>query len=535
MRWSKVLYLIVSLFLILWAVIFYFTYKAEKEFQERLDEVGKTMDKKDSKVYQEIEEDINIEETEDAQKKDEKKDIQDDIEDSIEEDIQKQLDVEGVYEDVSESQLQELQSEYSDNIWVNEDFWRLRILEDIYEKQPSKEILVLLVEGFAWVKDYDTALEYLKDLYSQDPELADMDIYLLFEVFLNSMSFSRNNLEQIQSIAESYNQDWYLSDWDKIFFNSLISLVHFEYEDFFEKVEKIEDGKYLDFKDDIRMIKQQYENFKDAEEYYINWLLSFVLYQHWYYKIAKRIAMDVLEENSSYILPNQVLWYSNFLMWNFEEANDFFRSLLDYDSTNFSLYNFFIGISYFWLWEYARAVTFLSQVENHDEILDVKRYLIVSYKNLEQYWNMMDYFQKLLELGKPLTEYDYYTFFDVVFYQPWKKSDSFDLLKSNPRLVVDYISWCYEHMDENKFPCRYARWWFHFARWQYDIWIRYLEHIVEEFPRNYIFEAIGDYYYEKEEFDKARKNYILAIRYSTDSEERKTLRDNIYNIILEQK
>jgi len=47
------------------------------------------------------------------------------------------------------------------------------------------------------------------------------------------------------------------------------------------------------------------------------------------------------------------------------------------------------------------------------------RYLILSYEKISDKKNMINSFKQLIEQNN-LIEYDYYVFFDKIFYEPWQ-------------------------------------------------------------------------------------------------------------------
>jgi len=61
-----------------------------------------------------------------------------------------------------------------------------------------------------------------------------------------------------------------------------------------------------------------------------------------YFSIAKKIALNALDQNDKYSLPYQVLAYTNFLTNNTEVAADYFLKLAEFDQANKDSYKFFI-------------------------------------------------------------------------------------------------------------------------------------------------------------------------------------------------
>jgi len=91
------------------------------------------------------------------------------------------------------------------------------------------------------------------------------------------------------------------------------------------------------------------------------------------------LALHSLLVDKDYILPYQVLAYSNFLTHNREAAKEYFLKLADFDTANASLYKFLIGISYYRYGDYEQSILYLNQVTDAGLQTDVYRYMLLSY------------------------------------------------------------------------------------------------------------------------------------------------------------
>ena len=89
--------------------------------------------------------------------------------------------------------------------------------------------------------------------------------------------------------------------------------------------------------------------------------------------------MRALLKNKNYILPYQVLAYTNFLTHNRESAKDYFLKLADFDTSNASLYKLLIGASYYRHGDYEQSIIYLSQVTDSHLKIDVYRYMLLCY------------------------------------------------------------------------------------------------------------------------------------------------------------
>ncbi len=519
---SKKLFLkIMFLIFIVFALItIYLVHRTESQMQSDMYEISSQLDDVDEMFYDEYEEwgsdnlTWDLSESEDLLEEDEDIDIHiDDI---------------AVWED--DIDIDSLDTSRIDDIWY------IEILEALYEQDWSIEVLSSLIDLLVDNYMFEDAFNHLYEIYLDEwLTYLDFDPNLVLYVFINSIDFTRSNISTFQSLVDEYYEEEMISETDYIFYEAIVDLIHMNFDNFISKVNSISnDPNYDSLNSDLEIAIWQYHKFKDAPDYYKQWLVSFVLLQHWYFSLAERVAERTLRENSNYILANQVIWYSNFVLWNADTSNKYFDKLLNIDSWNSDTYNFYMWTNYFWQWRNQRAIGNLSQVNEWNYKKDAIRYLSIAYYNIDDNDRMIDSFEKLLNLHRPLNEFDYYTFFDFLFYSESFFESDFSLFFRNTSTVREYITACYQDLEwEELWVCRYARAWLHFAREEYDIAYRYLRFISQEYPRDYIFRALGDYYYENGQLDDSRRHYLKAIAYSDDWEFRESTRWDLLDVLIE--
>jgi len=61
-----------------------------------------------------------------------------------------------------------------------------------------------------------------------------------------------------------------------------------------------------------------------------------------YFSLANKLAVESILQDSEYILPHQILAYSNFLTNNWEKSIENFYQLVKLDPENQDKYNFYI-------------------------------------------------------------------------------------------------------------------------------------------------------------------------------------------------
>jgi len=146
-------------------------------------------------------------------------------------------------------------------------------------------------------------------------------------------------------------------------------------------------------------------------------------------------------QNGDYILPYQVLAYTNFLTHNREAAKEYFLKLADFDTSNASMYKFLIGVSYYRFGDYEQSILYLSQVTDSSLQTDVYRYMLLSYIQNEDSNDSIRMRQNLL--GQyDLQASDFSLFFDQMVYIPFRSGKPFTLYFENPQLADLYLGKC---------------------------------------------------------------------------------------------
>lgn len=139
--------------------------------------------------------------------------------------------------------------------------------------------------------------------------------------------------------------------------------------------------------------------------------------------MAQKRAVVLRSQDPKYILPYQILAQAALLQSHRDEASQYFSSLLDMDNSHPSQYQFGMCASAFRLKNYTDALLHCQQVKDRN-LPDALRYMLLSYYQMKDWQGMMDTFQKIL-LQPKISENDYYTFFDIVFFHPFVSDKDF--------------------------------------------------------------------------------------------------------------
>gem|GEM_PF-4232286 len=88
---------------------------------------------------------------------------------------------------------------------------------------------------------------------------------------------------------------------------------------------------------------------------------------------------------------------------------------------------------------------------------DALRYIVLSHYQTKNRPGMMETFQVMLNKQKP-SENDYFTFFDIVFYQPFVTDKNFShMQKYYVNVVLPYLDRCVTVLGSSYNACRYGQ------------------------------------------------------------------------------
>lgn len=157
--------------------------------------------------------------------------------------------------------------------------------------------------------------------------------------------------------------------------------------------------------------------------------------------MAQKRSAAIRVQDTKYILPYQILSEAALLQSHWDEASQYFNTLLTLDASHPSQYHFGLCASYFWLEKYDNALLHCQQVRDKN-MPDALRYQLLSYYQIKDWQGMMDTFQRLL-LQKNVSENDYYTFFDIIFFQPFVSDKDYShIQKYYISVVLPYLDQC---------------------------------------------------------------------------------------------
>ncbi len=410
----------------------------------------------------------------------------------------------------------------------SEIFQDLNVLEYLYTKNKNPQFLQPLVEKFLQYYQFDKANTYLSLLVAEQWNYFHLNLdphQVVYTLFHNpSLDLaSANSLDNVFSLINDYQSHHLLTDDDVMFYKWLHSLWVYDYATATAAFGKVTGQRYQDFKKSYDSALANYMKIKNPPPYYRDGLVALTLLKNWYFSFAKRIALHSLNQNQQYILPYQVLAYTNFLMHNWESAKDYFLKLADFDTNNVFLYKFLIGICYYWYGDYEQSIIYLNQVADPALRTDVYRYMLLSYIHLEDMDNMVRIRHNLLGESS-LQPSDFSLFFDHMFFIPFRTWKPFLLYSDNPQLADLYLWKCSTLLSGSQADvCVYGEVWLQLAKQNLSSVGQKLISLSQTYHQSHLYHLLGDYYLLNHDYSLAKDTYIKALSICDDTSEQKIL------------
>ena len=403
-------------------------------------------------------------------------------------------------------------------------------LEKIYSKTKSNDVLKILVDKLLIDYQFEKAKSYIGDIDILKNSKVDAKSY--FYTQINTLSITDpHSMNKFMSFADQMKYKSLISADDYLFYQWLAKIWSKDYLWANEIFKQIQAPVYKNIISQVNDSIIKFNNQKWVPSYYKDSLIALVLMKNWYFSIANKLAVESILQNREYILPYQVLAYSNFLINNREKAIENFYVLNSLDIENQDKYNFYIWVSQYWLWDSPESILTLSQLTNNSKYkTDAYRYLLLNYRKLQDEERMIQVWQRLLWQNNLKTS-DFKTFYDVVFYQPFSNNTKHNVYSKYRQISYDYVSTCYDIFGQTNDTCLYGEVGINIANENLDDVENSLLYLAEKYPQAHIFQALWDFYKNKNLNEKSKTYYLKAISLTENISQKNLIEQNLADTI----
>lgn len=157
------------------------------------------------------------------------------------------------------------------------------------------------------------------------------------------------------------------------------------------------------------------------------------------------------------MLGDQLIAYGSFYLSDRRRSYESLERLEQRDSQHDDLYVFLEGITLFELEDYPTALLSFLQVKDPVYRTDTLRYLLLTYHRLADTAKIGEVMKFLLRQSD-IGPYDYFTVFDMFFYEPVRRDEDVVLFATYFDLAAQWLEHCYEHIaSEYTYVCLYGK------------------------------------------------------------------------------
>ncbi|GHW02528.1 hypothetical protein AGMMS50249_3140 [candidate division SR1 bacterium] len=423
----------------------------------------------------------------------------------------------------------------SEENFVNENtqFSSIDSLIQAFNQTQDTNLINPIVEELVSTYQFIPAKKFIQSLTNEQKYFIDpnLDILVTFNTFQLSSSSAISNL---QTKIENYKSSQSITADEANRYCGIIALMQQNYQYFFDISRSFKNQRYQEFSAKIASIQTKVNQPGDMPSYYLDALISIELFNQGLFYPAKVLALNAVSQNTKYILPYQVLAYSNFFSNSRDAAIEYFTTLKSLDPESNDKYTFFIGIAHYRAENYTNSVLYLSQIKSTSIYYpDIQRYLILDYLSLEQYSKANEVFDNLLQSGK-INASDFYSYFSEVFFKPYAKGGELNIYKANPSLAKQYISSCETFLASDQTlssVCAYGKAGLSLLQQtNIDLEAVLLE-LIKDYPQGVLFQALGEYYQRHNDPTNAKYYLLKAISLADSEQERYQIKSLLQKVV----
>lgn len=444
---------------------------------------------------------------------------------------------------ITDKQIDLIEDNESDNVFENLDIEkisldtlsskisnRLDVLDAIYQKTKDSNVLKVLLSDLLADYQFNKIKSYLEDVDILNSDVIDKSDY--FYVYINTLSVTDpNSMTNFLKYIDELKQKNLVSNDEYLFYKWLQKIWDWDYDVALEVMKQISNTSYSSFVNQLETTITNFKNQKWMPKYYEDALISLMMLKKWYFSIANKLAVYTILEDDDYILPYQILAYSNFLLKDWDKSISYFYDLSSLDLEWKDKYDFYLWLSYYWKWDYANSLTTLYQLANNPVYkMDVYRYMLLNYEKLWQFEKMAQIWQKML-WEYSLQESDFKYFYDTVFFWPFSHWQTSEIYENYRQMSYDVVVACYEKFGVKNDTCIYWEVWFNIVNWLWTYEEEHLLYLAENYPQASLYQALGDYYKKNNQKSLAKQYYLKSISMTDDSVQETLLRSLLSDVI----
>ena len=389
-------------------------------------------------------------------------------------------------------------------------------LLSIYETNPSVSLAQQIIQQLVKESDHNRAWEFYQQLERGTQKSIDTSLVLRMMMNIKSIIVSIGATSPVLSFINQSRQNGSLSQDEAKRYQGLLSLTQWKQKIFLTTISSLSlSGSQDETRDDIMSRVSQAKQGRDIPEEYADGMIALALFQHGYTTIAQQFSLAILQSHPNYILPKQILAYTHIVLHDRREAKSYFLDLMTTDPGNIGLYQFFVGVSSYWMKNPTDAILYLSQIPNEAITSDVIRYKILSYISLNDTNKLAESYQQFLSKSN-VNAADLILFWETTIFEPYMRQAPYTILQKNQNLLSLSLQKCKDNKIDNKI-CSLGMIGQQVTANQYAGLEELITPLLIEFPRSYFYVIIAESYKKEWKINEAKKALIQARALTKDS------------------
>lgn len=382
------------------------------------------------------------------------------------------------------------------------------------DPELGRELIGKLVQEFEFTKAY-TLLNTL-----DSATIKTIDPHVIMRVLFNSELIVERtqNLTYIENMIEEFRIAWTLDVNEAQRYKALLLLSQYKIDEFVWLLPVFDESSSSIIKPLVTNIRQkiwQSTQGNDIPSVYKDWLIALWVFQYGYPYLAQQLSFRILAQQPTYILPIQILAYSNMILKERSQAQSYFLQLMTTDPNNIGNYQFFAGVCSYWMSKYTDAILYLNQISANTSNTDILRYKILSYIAIQDRKNATSVMRFMIN-QETLNDADMLFAWEEIIFKPYISQSTYHIFENDNAIVDIYLNRCLNSTAFNPLVC--------------EIWtiaaniknntlpnsITQINSIINQYPRSYMYYILWEAYLLQDNNTEAQKAFVAALARSSD-------------------
>ncbi len=404
-------------------------------------------------------------------------------------------------------------------------------LEQRYATSQDPEIAIQLINKLVQEFEFTKAYTLLNRIDSTT--IKTIDPHTIMRILFNSELIVERtqNLTYIANMIEEFRIAWTLDASEAQWYKALLLLSEYKVDEFIGLLPVFDGWSSSIIRPlvtDIRQKIAQSSQGNDIPSEYRDGLIALWVFQYGYPYLAQQLSFRILAKQPNYILPIQILAYSNMILQQWSQAQSHFLQLMNTDPKNLANYQFFAGVCSYWMGKYTDAILYLNQISASTTNTDVLRYKILSYLAIQDRRNATSVIRFMINQDG-LNDADMLFAWEEIVFKSYIKQTPYHIVENDNSIIDIYLNRCLNGIF-TPLVCEIGTIAANINNNTPNT-ITQLQSIINEYPRSYMYYALWEAYISQNNTIEAQKAFVAALARSSDPFVREKITEKIQTLL----